>query len=125
MITKESVSNFLDTMDDIVKESDIVSDTVITEDDDIVIEESGGKKSDGGKLQWTIIPFKALEPVVRVLMFGAKKYGRENWRKVSPQRYKDALLRHVLTDEKVDKDTGEKHYAHAICCLLFLLMLDE
>ena len=34
-----------------------------------------------GKLQWSMVDFKSLEDMVRVLEFGAKKYSRDNWKK--------------------------------------------
>lgn len=34
----------------------------------------GGVKKDEGKLRWSLLPWDALEAVVRVLMFGANKY---------------------------------------------------
>ncbi len=85
-----------------------------------------GRKDDQGKLQWSLLPWAALRPVVQVLMFGAEKYGVGNWKHVpNPQaRYWNAAMRHMLawwTDEKNDPETGQSHLAHAVCCLLFLL----
>ena len=101
------------------------SEQEIIDNDKMVTEASGGKKADGGKIRWSLLLWDSLIPVVRVLMFGASKYGEENWQKVSSRRYRDALLRHILTDEEIDSETGEPHYAHAICCLLFLLWLKK
>lgn len=36
-----------------------------------------------GKPKWSLIPFSALEPMVRVLEFGANKYSPNNWKKRS------------------------------------------
>lgn len=33
-----------------------------------------GNRFNTGKLKWSLVPFRALEPMVEVLMFGAKKY---------------------------------------------------
>ena len=38
-----------------------------------------GKKFDQGKLDWSLVPFKSLEGMVKVLMFGEQKYSRDNW----------------------------------------------
>lgn len=46
--------------------------------------EQGGVKWDKGKLEWHLLPFGALVPVVRVLMYGKDKYGEENWKKGMP-----------------------------------------
>lgn len=97
----------------------------VTKPDDFV-------KNDSGKLEWSLMPFKQLEDVVRVLMFGAKKYSRDNWKKCDDvNRYKDALMRHVtayIEGEKFDKGKGGDnlpHLAHAICNCLFLLWFDQ
>lgn len=89
-------------------------------------------KNDSGKLEWSLMPFKQLEDVVRVLMFGAEKYSRDNWKKCDDvNRYKDALMRHVtayIEGEKFDKgNDGDNlhHLAHAICNCLFLLWFDQ
>ena len=38
-----------------------------------------GRKDDAGKLRWSLIPTQALEDVVKVLTYGARKYGDDNW----------------------------------------------
>jgi hypothetical protein len=89
-----------------------------------------GRKDDAGKLEWSLLPKGSSHAVIRVLMFGAKKYGRENWIQVpeARQRYYDALMRHMdawwQDPKSKDADTGESHLAHAICCAMFLLYLD-
>lgn len=88
-----------------------------------------GRKDDQGKLRWGLLRKSlviCLEAVIRVLMFGAKKYGDENWQRVeNPKvRYRDALDRHLAEIDKgimVDPDTGEHHYAHVATNALFLL----
>lgn len=90
-------------------------------------------KNDNGKLQWSLMPFEELEDVVRVLMRGAQKYSRDNWKKCDDvNRYKDALQRHVvayLKGEKIDDVSkggdGLPHLAHAICNCLFLQFFDK
>jgi hypothetical protein len=88
-----------------------------------------GVKFDQDKPQWTLVPFKALDEVVKVLTIGARKYAPDNWKKVpnARQRYIDAAFRHMsayAAGEKLDDETGKSHLAHAMCCLLFLLAFD-
>ena len=40
-----------------------------------------GIKYDSGKLRWTLLPFRELEEVVKVLEKGAVKYDFDNWKK--------------------------------------------
>ena len=86
---------------------------------------SEGIKHDGKKLRWSLLPWRALERVVEVLEFGARKYSPDNWKKVEdgPQRYKDALMRHtaaIMQGEIYDPESGKTHYAHLSCCALYL-----
>jgi hypothetical protein len=86
---------------------------------------TAGRKFDGGKLEYGLLPPLALEEVVKVLTFGAQKYDRDNWQKVpdSKRRYFDALQRHVWVwkrGEQFDTESGIHHLAHAMCCLMFL-----
>ena len=59
--------------------------------------DSQGRKFDGGKLEYGLLPPLALEETVKVLTFGAQKYERDNWKKVpdSKRRYLDAMERHI------------------------------
>jgi len=92
-----------------------------------------GRKDDEGKQDLTallspLLPVRSMNQIVAVLEHGAKKYGADNWLNVSPTRYRRALLRHVaaaLFGEQDDRDTGLPHWAHAACCLLFLLALEH
>ena len=84
-----------------------------------------GRKYDGGKLEYGLLPANALEATVDVLTFGAQKYERDNWKRVpdSKRRYFDALQRHLWAwkkGEQLDPESGKHHLAHAMCCLMFL-----
>lgn len=86
---------------------------------------TGGRKFDGGKLEYGLLPPLALEETVKVLTFGAQKYERDNWKKVpdSKRRYFDAMERHIWAwkkGEQLDPESGIHHLAHAMCCLMFL-----
>jgi hypothetical protein len=86
---------------------------------------TGGRKFDGNKLEYGLLPPFALEETVKVLTFGAQKYERDNWKRVpdSKRRYFDALQRHVWAwkqGEQIDPESGLHHLAHAMCCLMFL-----
>ena len=41
-----------------------------------------GKKFDGDKLRFDLIPAVAEEEIAKILTFGAKKYGPDNWQKL-------------------------------------------
>lgn len=89
-----------------------------------------GRKFDAGKLDYTLVPFEGLEEIIKVLMFGAQKYDRHNWKHVdnAPQRYTAAAFRHLAAHtrgEMTDHETGLSHLAHAGCCVLFLLALEQ
>ena len=91
---------------------------------------TGGRKFDGDKLEFGLLPAHALIATVDVLTLGAKKYERDNWKQVpdASRRYFDALQRHLWawkTGEKTDPETGRNHLAHAMCCLMFLYEHDS
>lgn len=89
-------------------------------------------KFDSGKPRWSLLMRgfpAALAGVVRVLTFGAKKYAAHSWRGVrnGEERYRDALYRHlsaIESGEKLDSESGESHYSHAIFNLLALHELE-
>lgn len=91
---------------------------------------TGGRKFDGGKLQYGLLPPLALRETVRVLTFGAEKYEPDNWKRVPDpiRRYFDAAQRHLWAykeGEVNDPESGVSHLAHALCCIMFMLDLDE
>lgn len=85
-------------------------------------------KADSGKPDWSLVPFEALEGMVRVLEFGANKYSRNNWMTnggFSYRRVLTACMRHLfayLSGEDKDPESGLSHIHHAQCNLLFLAM---
>lgn len=85
-------------------------------------------KADSGKPDWSLVPFEALEGMVRVLEFGANKYSRNNWSSnggFSYRRVITACIRHMfayLRGEDNDPESGLSHIYHAQCNLLFLAM---
>lgn len=90
---------------------------------------SVGRKDDGGKLRFDLVPWRALREVVAVLTVGGAKYGAHNWIFVpeARERYFAALQRHVgawWTGEANDPDDGLHHLAHALCCGFFLLAFE-
>jgi hypothetical protein len=90
---------------------------------------TGGRKFDGDKLQYGLLPPQALKSTVDVLTFGAQKYEPDNWKYVpdSKRRYFDAAQRHLWAwkeGEQLDPESGKHHIAHALCCLMFLIEHD-
>jgi hypothetical protein len=87
-----------------------------------------GVKFDDGKPDWSLLPLDAIEEVVKVMSFGAKKYTRDGWRSVpnAEDRYLAAMFRHIRahrSGEELDDESGLPHLAHAATCLVFLLEL--
>jgi hypothetical protein len=89
-----------------------------------------GMKFDGGKRDFTLLPWGGVEEIVKVLEFGAAKYSRDNWKHVegAQHRYTKAAFRHLIAynnGEINDPESGLPHLAHLGCCILFLLALEK
>lgn len=88
-----------------------------------------GLKYDRGKPRAALVLggfANALLEVAKVGTFGAEKYAPNNWKLVEPERYEDALFRHLLqwqSGELVDPETGLLHLAHAAWNALAILQL--
>lgn len=93
-----------------------------------------GQKFDQGKTEWDLLPLGPVEEIVKVLMHGREKYGRDNWQLVGNpiRRYYAAAQRHLAAFRRarfdtrspfdaVDSESKLHHLAHAACCILFLL----
>tara|TARA_R110000803_G_scaffold206848_1_gene274385 strand:+ start:84 stop:395 length:312 start_codon:yes stop_codon:yes gene_type:complete len=76
------------------------------------------------KISMILEATQALEGCAEVLMFGAEKYDRGNWRRgLSHTEICDSLLRHLsqyLSGEDTDKESGLLHVDHVLCNALFL-----
>lgn len=77
-----------------------------------------------GKVEWSLVDFKALEPMVQVLMYGAQKYEPDNWKKGLPEKKViESLLRHVfdmLDGQDNDIESGLPHIGHVLCNAMFI-----
>ena len=86
-----------------------------------------GTKHDAGKPPMGLIDRYAAERLAEVLAFGAKKYGRDNWRGgFKYSRLYDAALRHIfafIDGEDFDPESNLPHLAHAMCMVMFLLRM--
>lgn len=83
-----------------------------------------GKKYDGDKARYDLIPPEVEEAIAKVLSFGAAKYGSRNWELgMRWGRPYAALRRHMAawwSGEDTDPETGMSHLWHAACCIAFL-----
>lgn len=84
-----------------------------------------GRKDDVSKPDYSLVPPLAQDEFVKVLTFGADKYGRDNWRKLVDlkNRYIAAMGRHtnaLMRGELRDPESGLLHTAHIQSCAAFL-----
>ena len=90
-----------------------------------------GRKYDNGKLRWDLLPWNEVEEIVKVVTYGANKYGDNNWKELenAKRRYSAALIRHFVAwyakGEKLDSESGLHHLAHLACNTLFLLYFEK
>jgi hypothetical protein len=86
-------------------------------------------KADLGKARLTLVPRQILFDVARIREYGNNKYhDPDNWKTVEPERYRDAMMRHMcayLDDPKgVDEESGLPHLWHLACNVAFLCALE-
>lgn len=82
-------------------------------------------KADAGKPKLSLVPMQIMFDVAEIREYGCQKYkDPDNWKKVEPDRYVDALLRHILMfvqdRNSVDAESGLSHLSHAACNMAFL-----
>ena len=99
-----------------------------TELSNINSEDNQQAKADAGKSHPSYCPVALIKGVIAVREHGTAKYGDpENWRKVEPERYHEAILRHVLEIWEdpfaVDPDSGLYHLQHIATNISFLLQM--
>lgn len=90
----------------------------------VVMSDDQADRKNVGKPQYSLIDYQCLEPMVRVLEFGALKYSRNNWKKGMPiSTILDSLIRHVTAlnnGEFIDPESGLSHIGHIQCNAMFL-----
>jgi hypothetical protein len=92
-------------------------------------------KSDAGKVQYNLLEDGcgvALNYIAQVMSWAVevKGYHPHSWREVpnAITRYRAALGRHrnaIARGEVLDPESGLPHWAHAACCVIFLLELEN
>lgn len=87
-------------------------------------------KADAGKPRLTLVPPEIIWAIAEVREYGCRKYGDpENWKKVSPQRYRDAMFRHMMAYLAAyhgkDPESGLPHLWHLACNVAFLCVMED
>lgn len=87
-------------------------------------------KADAGKPHPSWVPVALIEGVMAVREHGTARYGDpDNWKQVEPERYHQAMLRHILAawndPYKIDPESGLPHIAHVATNIGFLLEMKE
>ncbi len=82
-----------------------------------------------GKLRWSLVDFDALDDMVKVLEFGAKKYDDNNWKKglKTPEIF-ESIMRHLVAymrGEDIDLESGLPHTGHILCNAMFLSYMQK
>ena len=86
-------------------------------------------KADSGKPCVTLVPRKIIYDIARIREYGNAKYGSpDNWKEVSPERYRDAMMRHMLAylDDPtgMDEESHLPHLWHLACNVAFLCEME-
>jgi len=83
-----------------------------------------GTKKDQGKAMMTLVPTDAYVGMAQAFTFGAKKYGRHNFRNgIDYSRLADACMRHLtsyMEGEDQDPESSLSHLDHALASLAML-----
>lgn len=89
-----------------------------------VFSTGANRDSQEGKIQYSLIPYQALDALGQVLTDGAKRYGKGNYKLGIPYtRVIDSLMRHVEAIRRGKDD--EPHVGQAMANLAFLAYYDD
>lgn len=87
-------------------------------------------RKDESKRQWHLLPVEAIESIIEVMEFGAKKYSENNWRTapyLTRAQITNSMKRHQAQIDKkelYDSESGLLHSAHVAVNALFQLHYD-
>lgn len=118
--TQEDIDKFLEQ-----RETDLVAGSI--EAARVEVSKDVATKADGGKTNWSLMPFEAIEEINKVLEFGALKYDGWNFAKgegMKWSRIANSLLRHMfawMRGEDNDPESGLSHLSHIGCNVIFLI----
>ena len=89
-------------------------------------------KADNDKPKLSLVPPEIIRNIAYIREYGNNKYplgGKDNWKEVEPDRYKDALFRHLLAyledPNGVDEESQLPHLWHLACNVAFLCELEK
>ena len=87
-------------------------------------------KADAGKPRLSLVPVEIIRCIARVREFGNNKYSDSNsWKQVEPERYRDALFRHLIAyidnPSSKDEESGLPHLWHLACNVAFLCEMEK
>ena len=89
-------------------------------------------KEDNGKPKLSLVPLQILYDIAVVREYGCEKYpngGKDNWKLVSADRYRDAMFRHMIAyirdPASVDSESGLPHLWHLACNVAFLCEMER
>ena len=69
---------------------------------------------------------EVLPELCKIYEFGTNKYGEGNWKKVEngENRFKNAMMRHFLSNRRYDQETGFLETAHVAYNALMILWFE-
>lgn len=89
-------------------------------------------KADAGKPRVSLVPSQIVYDIAKIREYGNKKYpegGKDNWKRVEVERYRDAAYRHLLAyiddPHGVDDESRLPHLWHLACNVAFLCELEK
>ena len=90
---------------------------------ELYMQEAKSLRYNEGKPKWSLVDFKSLEPMVRVLEYGCTKYEKNNWKKgLDNTEVLESLSRHLfalMSGEELDPESQLPHIGHIMCNALF------
>ena len=94
-------------------------DEIVSEDEelkDLFEETDKAMRFNEGKPKWSLVHYKSMEPMIRVLEFVAQKYAPKNWMKpMNTTEILESMQRHLaalMDGEEVDQESGISHMGH-------------
>ncbi len=91
---------------------------IVSPDAPMTTNEKGGSQSDI-PVRFDLIDGKALFEMAKVLDYGAKKYGADNWRLIDVNDHLNHLLMHTYA--YLAGDRTDEHLSHILCRATFAL----